>query len=116
MNGKVDSWAIRWYLSVFLSNGVALYPPQSLVKNIGLDSGTHGSRILRWTLAGQAVSVKSISFPRTVQVIDQDYILVQKAIFRQMGGRLGALFRYVRRRLAFFSTRIRKNNSDVGTS
>lgn len=111
MSGKVDSWAIRWYVSVFLRNGVALYPPQTLVKNIGLDSGTHGSRILRWTLAGQAVSVKPISFPRQIQVIDQDFILVKKAIFRQMGGRLGALFRYVRRRLAFFSTRIRKNNT-----
>ena len=110
MSGKVDSWAIRWYLSVFLRDGVALYPPQTLVKNIGLASGTHGSRILRWTLAGQAVSVKPISFPRTVQVIEQDFILVQKAIFRQMGGRFGALFRYVRRRLAFFSTRVRKNN------
>jgi hypothetical protein len=35
--GKNDSWAIRWYLSVFMNNGLVLYPPKSLVKNIGFD-------------------------------------------------------------------------------
>jgi len=40
--GKVDSWAIRWYLSVFLVEGLILYPVRSLVKNCGFDgSGTH---------------------------------------------------------------------------
>jgi hypothetical protein len=100
MSGKVDSWAIRWQLSAFLRNGLALFPPQSLVKNIGLDSGTHGSRMLRWTLSGQAISIRPVSFPRSIQVIEHDYILVQKAIFRQMGGQLGALLRRVRRLLA----------------
>jgi hypothetical protein len=100
MSGKVDSWAIRWYLSVFLRNGVTLFPPQSLVKNIGLDSGTHGSRMLRWTLSGQTVSAKPISFPRAIRVIDRDYVMVQKAIFRQMGGLFGAFLRHVRRFMA----------------
>jgi hypothetical protein len=35
--GKADSWAIRWYLSVFLRNGLALYPRKTLVQNIGFD-------------------------------------------------------------------------------
>ncbi|OHB72552.1 MAG: sugar transferase [Planctomycetes bacterium RBG_16_43_13] len=40
--GKVDSWAIRWYLSVFMQGGLTLYPTKSFVKNIGFDgSGTH---------------------------------------------------------------------------
>ena len=40
--GKVDSWAIRWYLSVFMKKGIVLYPKTSLVKNTGFDgSGTH---------------------------------------------------------------------------
>lgn len=40
--GKVDSWAIRWYASAFLNNMYTLYPNNSLVENIGLDgSGTH---------------------------------------------------------------------------
>jgi ubiquinone/menaquinone biosynthesis C-methylase UbiE len=37
-----DSWAIRWYASVFLQNGLALHPKISLVRNIGFDdSGIH---------------------------------------------------------------------------
>ena len=41
-SGKVDSWAIRWYASVFLNNGLCLHPGRSLVKNIGFDnSGVH---------------------------------------------------------------------------
>lgn len=40
--GQVDSWAIRWYLSVFLRKGLVLYPRTSLVANGGMDgSGTH---------------------------------------------------------------------------
>ena len=40
--GKIDSWAIRWYLSVFLRHGLVLFPVKSLVRNIGFDdSGTH---------------------------------------------------------------------------
>ena len=43
--GRIDSWAIRWYWSVFRREGLVLYPPTSLVRNDGLDSsGTHTSR------------------------------------------------------------------------
>jgi len=40
--GKLYTWAIFWYLSVYLQGGLSLHPRDSLVKNIGLDaSGTH---------------------------------------------------------------------------
>ncbi len=40
--GKINSWAIRWYLSVFMKAGLVLYPKKTLVNNIGFDgSGTH---------------------------------------------------------------------------
>jgi len=46
IKGTVDSWAIRWYASAFLSNKLTLYPPVSLVQNIGFDgSGTHKDHI-----------------------------------------------------------------------
>ena len=42
IDGKNNSWAIRWHASAFLSNKLTLYPGKSLVKNIGIDgSGTH---------------------------------------------------------------------------
>lgn len=31
------SWAIKWYYSVFLMNGLGLFPTKSLVENIGFD-------------------------------------------------------------------------------
>ena len=40
--GKNNSWAIRWYASVFLKGGLTLNPSQSLVNNIGHDgTGVH---------------------------------------------------------------------------
>ncbi len=42
MAGKIDSWAIRWCFAQFLQDAYAVYPVQSLVKNIGFDgSGVH---------------------------------------------------------------------------
>lgn len=44
VQGKNDSWAIRWYASLFLANKLSLYPRYSLVNTIGLDaSGVHCS-------------------------------------------------------------------------
>jgi glycosyltransferase involved in cell wall biosynthesis len=42
IEGRNDSWAVRWHASVFLKNMLTLYPGKSLVHNIGNDdSGTH---------------------------------------------------------------------------
>jgi hypothetical protein len=42
IQGKNNSWAIRWYVSAFLKNMLTLYPGKSLVQNIGFDnSGSH---------------------------------------------------------------------------
>ncbi len=44
LHGQADSWAIRWYLSVFLRGGLSLFPGQSLVEHRGLDAeATHWS-------------------------------------------------------------------------
>jgi hypothetical protein len=46
IRGEVDSWAIRWYASAFLLDKLTLYPPVSLITNIGFDgSGTHTENI-----------------------------------------------------------------------
>ena len=40
--GSNNSWAIRWHASMFLRGMLTLYPGESMVNNIGLDSsGTH---------------------------------------------------------------------------
>jgi len=42
IEGKNDSWAIRWHASLFIKNMYCLHPTRPIVKNIGLDnSGFH---------------------------------------------------------------------------
>jgi hypothetical protein len=42
--GKNNSWAIRWYASIFLNRGLTLNPSRSLVHNIGHDgTGVHSN-------------------------------------------------------------------------
>lgn len=44
IDGKNDSWAIRWHASAFIHDKLTLHPGRSLVQNIGNDSsGTHCS-------------------------------------------------------------------------
>jgi hypothetical protein len=45
LEGKVDSWAIRWNLSVFLMDGLVVFPKYSLVRHDGYDdTATHANR------------------------------------------------------------------------
>jgi hypothetical protein len=45
IQGKNDSWAIRWHASLFLKNMLTLYPGKSLVQNIGHDgTGIHSAK------------------------------------------------------------------------
>lgn len=42
MQGRIDSWAIRWWWSFFVNDGLCLFPRKSLVVNIGFDDqATH---------------------------------------------------------------------------
>jgi hypothetical protein len=42
VNGRIGSWAIRWYASAFLKNKLTLYPGRSLIFHNGSDgSGTN---------------------------------------------------------------------------
>jgi GT2 family glycosyltransferase len=38
IDGKLNTWAIKWHAVVFLNNGFCLHPARSLVQNIGNDS------------------------------------------------------------------------------
>jgi hypothetical protein len=61
--GKISSWAIRWYASAFVKNRLTLYPGSSLVLNIGNDkSGTHcgSTDVFTTGLADAPVPIKAI--------------------------------------------------------
>ncbi len=63
IQGKVDSWAIRWHASAFLLDKLTLYPGRSLIFNTGLDaSGTHctSSAVFDAKISGDPVRVGGI--------------------------------------------------------
>ncbi len=71
IEGKNDSWAIRWYASAFLANTLTLYPSQTLVKNIGLDaSGTHTGKDLNYQF-GEFAHFKPFDF-RNVELKENE--------------------------------------------
>jgi len=64
--GKINSWAIRWYLSIFKEHGLVLYPRNSMIQNLGTDgSGTHSDedQVYCVTLATSRVA----EFPTEIQ-------------------------------------------------
>lgn len=41
-DGKVKTWAVFWYATIYFNKGLCLHPKASLIENIGFDgSGTH---------------------------------------------------------------------------
>lgn len=45
LDKKSESWGVVWYWNLLKKKGLTLFPPASLVENIGWDgSGTHGDR------------------------------------------------------------------------
>jgi hypothetical protein len=59
--GKLNTWAIFWYTSVFLKDGLSLHPGKSLVQNIGHDgTGENcGSNIqFNWGKLATRIDVK----------------------------------------------------------
>ncbi|GAX36706.1 sugar transferase [Nodularia sp. NIES-3585] len=85
ISGDIDSWAIRWYWSVFDNNGCVVYPPKSYVHNIGFDgSGTHGSFLARLVFKSipEMNSSKLFHLPRYVTIKKDDFNIIKKIIIR----------------------------------
>ncbi len=43
--GKINTWAIFWYLSIYLNGGFSLHPSESLTVHIGYDTGEHFANV-----------------------------------------------------------------------
>ena len=99
MSGKSDSWAIRWYWSVFRMNGLILFPPVSLVINRGLDgSGSHGRGILReFSGTLSMYSLNFIDLPETIYLSHTLFLSVKKNLTTKNGGRVGFIIDCIRR-------------------
>ncbi len=64
MENEIDSWAIRWYWSVFKEQGLTLFPEVSYVNNDGFDGeGTHTRGKIVGGYHRRLNSSKTIIFP-----------------------------------------------------
>jgi len=81
---KNNSWAIRWYASMFLKGGLSLNPAHSLVHNIGHDgTGVH-SNIEH--MYGVDVAQKPIKyFPTEIKENAQAHIAIRNFLKKRKG-------------------------------
>lgn len=94
--GKINSWAIRWYLSIFNKNGLVLYPCKSMIQNIGTDgSGTHSDEDSVYTieLAHQAVT----KFPAEIEENENAYKSIKYFYQHRKGSFFKRVIRYAKK-------------------
>jgi hypothetical protein len=81
-NGQIDSWGIRWQLTLFANDGLVLYPKETLVSNIGVDdSGTHGGEpAFQANLSKVRPAISDLSWPANVAVDDLAFGQVKRLL------------------------------------
>jgi len=82
--GKNNSWAIRWYASIFLKGGLALNPSQSLVQNIGHDgTGVHSNIENTYQVKIAKKQVKK--FPDEIVENEQAHVAIKNFLKNRKG-------------------------------
>jgi hypothetical protein len=97
-NGKNDSWAIRWYASIFLKDGLTLNPSKSLVNNIGHDgTGIHSGINEIYNVV---INPKRITqFPEEIKENAEAYQRIKSFLETRKGTLWQRIKRYVRARM-----------------
>jgi len=95
--GRNNSWAIRWYASIFLKGGLTLNPAHSLVSNIGHDgSGVHSgiNEIYNVSIYPQPVK----HFPEFIAENAGAYALIKVFLKNRKGNIWQRALRYLNQR------------------
>lgn len=92
--GKNNSWAIRWYASVFLKKGLTLNPSQSLINNIGHDgSGIHSGLS---DIYNVIINPKPITeFPEQIEENHQAYLAIKTFLANRKGNLWTRIKRFI---------------------
>lgn len=96
--GRNNSWAIRWYASIFLKGGLTLNPSQSLINNIGHDgSGIHSglNDIYNVIINPHPVS----DFPEKIEENQDALFAIRNFLKTRKGNLLQRLLRYAKQSL-----------------
>lgn len=99
--GKNNSWAIRWYASIFLRGGLTLNPSQSLVNNIGHDgSGVHSGIN---DIYNVIINPKPITqFPSSILENEDAYMAIKAFLQNRKGNMMSRIKRFVKEKLAMY--------------
>lgn len=95
-SGKINSWAIRWYLSVFKQKGLILYPKYSFIQNIGTDgSGTHSD--IETTYTVQLATQLPEQFPTKIEENPDAFQSIKYFYTHRKGSLLKRLIRFLKK-------------------
>lgn len=97
--GKNNSWAIRWYASIFLRGGLTLNPSQSLVNNIGHDgTGVHSGIN---DIYNVIINPKPITqFPTEITENKEAYQAIKAFLANRKGNLWDRVKRYLKQRFS----------------
>jgi len=93
-SGKNNSWAIRWYASIFLKGGLTLNPSRSFIQNIGHDgSGVHSNNedIYQVRMAQKPVS----QYPTVIEENRQAFEAIKSFLKNRKGNLLQRGLRFI---------------------
>lgn len=96
--GKNNSWAIRWYASIFLKGGLTLNPSQSLVNNIGHDgTGVHSGMNDIYNVIINPKPIKN--FPTLLEENKEAYTAIKTFLANRKGSMVSRIKRFVKEKL-----------------
>jgi len=82
MEGKLDSWAIRWCYTLFKNNAYCIYPTKSYIDNIGMDgSGVHCGSDLKYGNINLN-TLEKLNLPQDL-ILDQNIIKNFRGVFNK---------------------------------
>ena len=94
--GKNNSWAIRWYASIFLRDGLTLNPAHSLINNIGHDgTGVHSNIANMYDVQISRKPVKH--FPTEIKENEKAYAAIRYFLSKRKGNLLQRSMRFMRK-------------------
>ena len=97
-SGKNNSWAIRWYATIFLKGGLTLNPSQSLINNIGHDgTGIHSglNDIYNVVINPQPIHF----FPEKIKEDQQAYLSIKEFLKNRKGSLWQRILRFAKQKI-----------------
>jgi GT2 family glycosyltransferase len=96
--GRNNSWAIRWYASIFLKGGLTLNPSKSLINNIGHDgSGIHSGLNDIYHVIINPLPVTS--FPEKIEENKEAYLAIKDFLKTRKGSLWQRILRLTKQKI-----------------